>query len=93
MVPAQIKMKALVVSRLMMGDITNWIDFENERKSAGQIANRRLARSVSSQIGRGYGDLLSEVQKFIANNFVQCEYSDLARLCDAVEFGSGMSLR
>jgi hypothetical protein len=31
MVSAQIKMKALVVSRLMMGDITNWAAFERER--------------------------------------------------------------
>jgi hypothetical protein len=38
MAAAQIRMKALVASRLMMGDIRNWVIFENERKTAGQIA-------------------------------------------------------
>ena len=93
MVPAQIKMKALVVSRLLMGDITNWVTFENERKTAGQIANRRTARSVSSQIGRGYRELSTEIENFIDKNFTRCEYSDLARLCDEVKAGGGLSLR
>ena len=93
MVPAQTKMKALVVSRLMMGDVTNWAAFESERKVAAQITNRQTARSVSSQIGRGYRELSGEVQRFISENFVHCEYADLARLCDAVEVGSGISLR
>ena len=39
MIPANIKMKALVVSRLMMGDITNWTAFERERDTASQIAD------------------------------------------------------
>ena len=86
-------MKALVVSRLMMGDITNWTAFERERNTASQIANRRTARSVSSQIGRGYRELSKEVHDFIAKNFIHCEYSDLARLCDEVKVGIGLSLR
>ncbi len=31
MIPAQIKMKTLVVARLMMGDITTWTAFGDER--------------------------------------------------------------
>jgi hypothetical protein len=93
MVSAQIKMKALVASRLMMGDIRNWVSFENERKTAGQIANRRTARSVSSQIGRGYRELSTETKNFINNNFLHCNYEQLALLCDEVKSGSGISLR
>ncbi len=81
------------MSRLLMGDISSWAAFENERKTADQITNRRTARSVSSQIGRGYRELSQEVKSFIAKNFVRCEYADLARLCDAVQVGAGMSLR
>jgi hypothetical protein len=93
MVAAQTKMKALVASRLLMGDITNWTIFENERKTAGLIANRRTARSVSSQIGRGYRELSTEIQNFIDENFNHCGYDHLARLCDEVKPGSGLSLR
>jgi hypothetical protein len=71
MVSAQIKMKALVVSRLMMGDITNWAAFERERNTASQIANRRTARSVSLQIGRGYRELSKGIQDFAAKNFTR----------------------
>jgi hypothetical protein len=92
-IPAQTKMKALVMSRLLLGDITNWSTFESERETAAQIANRRTARSVSSQIGRGYRELSMKVKDFIATNFVRCEYADLARLCDAVQVGVGISLR
>jgi hypothetical protein len=67
--------------------------FENERKTAGQIANRRTARSVSSQIGRGYRELSTEIQNFIDKNFLHCDYDQLARLCDEVKSGSGLSLR
>ena len=92
-ISAQTRMKALVMARLLMGDISSWNAFENERKTASQIANRRTARSVSSQIGRSYRELSREVQNFIAKNFVRCEYAALARLCDAVQVGPGMSLR
>lgn len=93
MVNAQTKMKALVVARLLLGDIPDWPTFEAERKTAGEILNRRTARSVSSQIGRNYRDLSEETRKFIDNNFVHCQYRDLARLCDEVRSGSGLSLR
>ena len=93
MVNAQTKMKALVVSRLLLGDIPDWRTFEDERKTAGKIANRRAARSVTSQIGRNYRDLSTEMQKFIGENFARCEYQDLARLCDEVKSGSGLSTR
>jgi len=43
MVTAQIKMKALVVSRLMLGDIPDWRTFEDERKTASDIAELRGA--------------------------------------------------
>jgi hypothetical protein len=33
------------------------------------------------------------MQKFIEENFVHCEYRDLARLCDEVKSGSGLSTR
>jgi hypothetical protein len=79
MVTAQIKMKALVVARLLLGDIRDWQTFENERKRAHEIVNRRAARSVTSQIGRNYRALSTETQKFIEHNFARCEYNDLAR--------------
>jgi hypothetical protein len=90
---AQTRMKALVVSRLLLGDINDWDTFERERDIAGKIANRRTARSVSSQIGRNYRALSVETQKFIDNNFKGCDYDGLARLCDAVKSGIGLYLR
>ena len=90
---AQTKMKALVVSRLLLGDINDWQTFERERDTAGKIANRHTARSVSSQIGRSYRELSTETQRFIAENFARCDYDGLARLCDAVESGVGLYLR
>ena len=33
------------------------------------------------------------MQKFIQQNFVHCQYHDLARLCDEVKSGSGLSIR
>jgi hypothetical protein len=90
---AQIKMKALVASRLLMGDINDWRVFEQERDMARKIANRHAARSVSSQIGRGYRELSTEIQKLIAQNFDRCNYNDLARLCDAIEPGTGLHVR
>jgi hypothetical protein len=92
MVTAQIKMKALVVSRLMLGDIPDWRTFEDERKTASDIVNRRAARSVSSQIGRNYRYLSAATQKFVEENFAHAEYHDLARLCDEVKSGSGLSI-
>ena len=76
-----------------MGDIKDWKVYEHERETAGKIANRRAARSVSSQIGRGYRQLSTEIQKFIAQNFSRCHYSDLARLCDAIKPGVGLYVR
>lgn len=93
MAAAQIRMKALVVSRLMIGDIPNWVAFEKERDTALRIANRRTARSVSSQIGRDYRGLWTEVKKFIDKNFVGCDQEQLAMLCDEIKSGSGLSLR
>jgi len=90
---AQTKMKALVVSRLLLGDINDWRTFEQERETAAKILNRRAARSVSSQIGRSYHDLSTETQKFILKNFDRCDYKELARLCDAVKPGIGLYLR
>jgi hypothetical protein len=93
MVNAQIKMKALVMSRLLLGDIPDWRAFANEREAAGKIFNRAIARNVSSQIGRNYRDLSIETRKFIETNFRRCEYDDLARLCDEVKPGDGLSIR
>jgi hypothetical protein len=93
MVDAQTKMKALVVSRLLLGDMTDWKSFETERETARKIVNRRTARSVSSQIGRKYRDLSSEMRHFIERNFARCGYDDLARLCDEVKSGFGLYAR
>lgn len=90
---AQLRMKALVAARLMMGDLPNWAAFERERNTARMIANRRIARSVSSQIGRGYRELSTEIKNFIDINFLHCDYDRLARLCDEIKVGSGLSLR
>ena len=54
---AQTKMKALVASQLLLGDIDDWKTFEQERETARKISNRRAARSVSSQIGQSYREL------------------------------------
>jgi hypothetical protein len=86
-------MKALVVSRLLLGDIDDWNAFERERETAGKILNRRAARSVLSQIGRSYSGLSTETRKFITKNFARCDYNELACLCDAVKPGPGMYLR
>ena len=93
MVNAQIRMKALVLSRLLLGDLPDWHTFETECETADKIVNRRAARSVSSQIGRNYHSLSAEVQKFVNKNFVRCEYADLARLCDEVRSGMGLSIQ
>lgn len=90
---AQTKMKALVVSRLLLGDISDWQTFERERETARKVANRRTARSVSSQIGRSYRELSIETRKFIEQNFTRCDYDDLARLCDAIEPPIGIYLQ
>jgi hypothetical protein len=92
-VTAKVRMKALVVSRLLMGELTNWAIFEKERKTATQVANRRTARSVSSQIGRGYQELSAAIRNFIDENFAVRDYDALARLCDEIEVGPGLSLR
>jgi len=86
-------MKALVASRLLLGDFDDWKTFEQERETAGKILNRRAARSVSSQIGRNYRELSAEMRQFIDKNFARCNYDDLARLCDAVRPGIGLYLR
>lgn len=93
MVNAQIRMKALVLSRLLLGDLPDWDTFKTECETADKIVNRRAARSVTSQIGRNYHRLSTEVQKFINENFARCEYADLARLCDEVRSGMGLSTR
>lgn len=93
MVAARTNMKALVAARLMMGDITNWTHFENEREMAGQIANRQTARDVSRRMGRGYRELSVEIKSFIDKNFIRCEHDDLARMLDAINIGSGISMR
>jgi len=77
----------------MLGHIDSWRAFESEREQAVKIINRRVARSASSQIGRGYRELISETEKFIQENFVRCDYDDLSRLCDAIVPGIGLNLR
>lgn len=90
---AQVKMKAMVLSRLLMGDFDAWEDFEQERERATQIVNRQIARSVSARIGRSYKDLSTETESFISENFERCDYSDLARLCDVIPIRSGLYMR
>jgi len=87
---AQTRMKALVVSRLLLGEMDDWKHFERERDAAGKITNRCAARSVSSQIGRGYRELSHETRKFITKNFVGCDDVGLARLCDEIQSGIGL---
>jgi hypothetical protein len=89
---SQTMMKALVAARLLMGDFDDWRAFGKERTTAGQIANRKAARSVSAQIGRSYRTLSSEVKKFIDENFPDCTFEKLADLCDRVQLGSGIYL-
>lgn len=90
---AQTKMKALVTSRLLLGDFNDWREFEREREVAEKITNRHTARSVASQIGRSYSDLSAGTREFVAKHFVRCDYDDLARLCEAIEPGRGLYLR
>lgn len=90
---AQIKMKALVAARLLMGDLNDWNQFKEERETANKIINRRLARSVSSQIGHGYGKLSSSIENFMIKHFSDCSFANLAQLCDTIVPGCGMNLR
>lgn len=90
---AKVRMKAMVVARLLMGEFETWEHFEQERERAGEIVNRRIARSVSSQIGRTYRDLSKETKKFISENFEQCDYDDFARLCDEIQTNRGLYMR
>ena len=93
MVNAQINMKALVVSRLMLGDISNWGIFESQRAIADRITNRRAARSALSRTGHKYNELSMETQKFIQENFVNCKSEDFSRLCDEIKPEIGFSVR
>ena len=77
---AQIKMKALVAARLLMGDLNDWNQFKEERETANKIINRRLARSVSSQIGHGYGKLSSSIENFMIKHFSDCSFANLAKI-------------
>jgi hypothetical protein len=90
---AQAKLKAVVVARLLMGDFDSWEIFARERATTDQIRNRQVARSVAAQIGKSYKGLSGETQKFISANFERCDYSDLAKLCDAVRVGHGVYQR
>lgn len=83
----------MVVSRLLLGDFDDWQMFERERNAAQRITNRHAARSASAQIGRNYRGLSNETRRFIDENFVKCDYDDLARLCDSVKPGFGLHLR
>lgn len=80
------------MARYCLGDIRDWQTFENERKTADEVVNRRAARRVTSQIGRNYRALSTATQK-LEHNFARCEYNDLARLCDEIKSGSGLSTR
>ena len=77
---------------MLMGDITNWTVFERQRDTASQIVNRQIARSISSQINRGYRELSNETEDFISKNFIGCGFRDLARLCDDVKARTGISM-
>ncbi|WP_430436318.1 hypothetical protein [Oceanibaculum nanhaiense] len=92
-VSAQIKMQALVISRLMLEDFDDWKAFEVERETATKIHNRRTARHVSTQIGRSYSHLTNEIRNFIEKNFCRCGYEDLAKLCKEIEPGVGLHVR
>jgi len=50
MAAAQIRMKALVASRLMMGDLPNWAAFEKERNTAAPVS-RKFAASLRTLKG------------------------------------------
>jgi hypothetical protein len=90
---AQVKMKAMVASRLLMGHFDSIGAFEDERATANNIHNRRIARGVTAQIGRDYGQLRSETKKFLDENFKNCGSDELARLCDAIPSSGRIYLR
>ena len=90
---AQTRFKALVAARLLMGQFDSWEVFDQERATACQVINRRAARSVSTQIGRPSRDLSAETQKFISENFTNCDYVGLSNLCDKILLGRGLYLR
>ena len=87
---AQSKMKAMVAARLLLGDFDDWGAFQQERETASKIINRRIARSVSAQIGRKYKKLSLETWGFLSENFLRCDYKDLSILCDAIPVGIGI---
>lgn len=87
------RMKALVVARLMMGDFTDWDQYNSEIAIAHKISNRRTARSVMSQIGRDYSQMSAEIQQFIKRNFMDVTVAQLAALSDEIKLGIGLSVR
>jgi hypothetical protein len=90
---ATVRMKALVVARLMMGDFQNWDQFKSEIAIAHKVSNRRTARSVMSQIGRNYSQMSTEIEQFIERNFINVTVAQLAALSDSIEVGIGLSMR
>lgn len=90
---AQLRMKALVAARLLLGDFHSWDDFQTDRTKAQNIPNRQVARRVAAQIKRTYRDLTLETSKFISDNFENCGFKELAQLCDEVQIGQGIYLR
>lgn len=89
---ASIKLKAMVTSRLLMGHFDAWTTFAREMEVANQIHNGRMARSVSAQIGRRYGELRGETTKFMVSNFHNCSFDEMARLGDSALQGQGVYL-
>ena len=90
---AQVKMKALVAARLLMGDFDSWERFREDRNLASNITNRQKARSVSAQIGRKYSALSAETRRFIFENFGELDFENFAILCDSIQIGKGIYLR
>jgi hypothetical protein len=88
--PATRTMKALVCSRLMMGDFKDWEHFVSEREFARQIRNRRQARSVTSQIGRDYKKIKEHVRHFISQHFENATEKNLADLCETIPVPYGL---
>lgn len=90
---ASTRLKALVVARLMMGDIDSWEHYLSEIETTSRIQNRRTARSVMSQISFSYKKTSQNVLKFIEENFVGIGLEELAQLSESILPGVGLSLR
>ena len=92
---AQTKMKALVMSRLLMGGHQQLGRFrEGAKDGRPNYKSPYCPERFFHKSAAAIASCRRRSKNFIARNFVGCKYAEIfARLCDAVEIGVGISLQ